>query len=125
MLQIYIILWLVPMFFFQLFLFVKRDQFLLKAHILHVKTHFSSIFSKKSPKNQNGPLNTSRKTLRQVEKWGFSTSVKNPLCECYLNNLLSQFYYRLEIASMYDVETKSCSIFTFCDTKKRVNLSPI
>jgi hypothetical protein len=26
---------------------------------------------------------------------------------------------------MYDVETKSCSIFTFCDTKKRVNLSPI
>jgi hypothetical protein len=45
--------------------------------------------------------------------------LKNPLCGCCLNNLPSQFYYRLEVDSMYDVETKSCSIFTFCETKKK------
>jgi len=56
------------------------------------------------------------KTFTKKSKWAII--IKNPLCECYLNNLLSQFYYRLEVASMYDVETKFCSIFTFCDTKK-------
>jgi hypothetical protein len=45
-------------FFPKFFLFVKSDQLLLKAHILHLKNTFFQVFSQNihQNNNKNGPL---------------------------------------------------------------------